>query len=109
MYRCCDVHLCRDVSSVNEVTARVLRFCSLLPAHHLTISPEALDTVRPIFTNPSRTRIASPEYTELLFVCKYVDAYRGGKFRPGDSFDPSWVCCSFCVRMCVCVCGIVLL
>ena len=77
-------------NSVKEVTSRALRFCSILPQEHLVVSRETTDTIRPIFTDPECTRISSPEYTEMVFVCKFLRAYQQGKFRPGDRFDPSW-------------------
>lgn len=71
------------------------------------MGPEVLELRRPIFTNKYNTRISAPEYTEMVFVCKYLRAFEAGKLRAGsmailivvvtsfilsagDTFDPEY-------------------
>jgi RZ type zinc finger domain/AAA domain (dynein-related subfamily) len=85
-----DVFLLEIPNSRGEKTSKALRFCSLLPINKIRVGPDSLDLHRPIFHNDDPTRIVAPEYSELLFVCKFLNAYEAGKFKPGDSYDLEW-------------------
>ena len=86
-----DVFYLEIPNSKGEKTAEALRFCSLLPMERLSVVPDSLDLVRPIFTNaPECTRVSSPEYTEIVYVCKFLRAYEAGKFKPGATYDAEY-------------------
>ncbi len=85
-----DVFLLEIPNSVNDVTARALRFCSLLPSTHLEVTADSLDLKRPLFTNAEQTQISIPEYSEMIFVCKFLRAFEDQKFLPGNNFDPEY-------------------
>lgn len=62
----------------------------MLPNTHVEVSSNATDLHRPIFTNPQNTRISTPDYDEIRFVCKYLRAWEAGKFTPGPNFDADY-------------------
>lgn len=74
-----DAFLLEIPNSVENKTALALRFLSLLPSTNMVVSAETLDIKRPIFTDAECTRISSPGYYELEFVCKYIRAYLAGE------------------------------
>jgi len=78
-------------NSHGEKTAKALRFCSLLPTKHLTVSPDVLDFKRPVFRDASGTQISTPEFEQMIIVCKFLRAYRANKFsRRRGQFDEDW-------------------
>jgi hypothetical protein len=86
-----DIYFIEIPNSKGEKTAAALRFCSLLPTVHISVTPEEIELTRPIFKDNLNTQIGLPEYTELIFVTKFLRAWKQGKFLPGHSnFDAEY-------------------
>jgi hypothetical protein len=72
-------------NSPNNRTAEALRFCCLLPTEVLQVTAAFLDFNKPVFTDLVGTLISTPEYSEMVYVCKWLRAIASGKLKHGDS------------------------
>jgi energy-coupling factor transporter ATP-binding protein EcfA2 len=77
-----DIFAIEIPNSTANKTANALRFCSLLPHHTVFCTATSLDFHRPVFKDSHHSLIGLPEYSELVFVTKFLRAWKEGKFLP---------------------------
>ena len=86
-----DVFYVEVPNSPNNKTAEALRFCCLLPTVVLHVTADTLDFNKPVFSDQLGMQIVTPEYSELIFVCKWLRALSTNKLKHGDdSYDPDY-------------------
>lgn len=78
-----DIFFIEIPNSFNNKTAMALNMCALLPTKILSVDAESLQLTRPIFVDDANSQIRCPEYSELIFACKWLRAVKENRLKPG--------------------------
>eukprot|EP01052_Picozoa_sp_SAG31_P002290 SAG31_NODE_80_length_27188_cov_42.623869_5_plen_2141_part_00 len=79
-----DVFLLEIPNSLGDKTAKALRFSSFLPMIRLEATPESIHFSHPRISISNPSRIVMEDNTKVVFVCKFLRAFRNNVFVFGS-------------------------